>query len=131
MTLCVPTLSFGIFISFILLPLSTFTFFNVSYVWKPPTHCQPSIFLCFQALFKTHYLNAPLLTYPIFVHAFLFLNIFHVLCCPKLTFERSSCLEPCLILLFFAKCRTTNHLLNLLGCVRISCGSISLLTASS
>ena len=64
-TLGVPMLNFAFFISFILLTLSTFTFFNVvSYVWKPPTHCQPSILLCFQALFKTHYLTAPLLAYP-------------------------------------------------------------------
>lgn len=55
--------------------------------------------------------TSPLLTYPVLVHTFIFLIIFDVLCCPKLTFERSSCLEP----YFFASMEEQTSYLTLEG----------------
>lgn len=105
-------------ISFIFLPFSTFTFFKVvSYL----THCQPSIFPCFQAISKTQYLTAALLPYPVFVHTFFFLNFFHDLCCPKLTIGRLPCLEPCLVFLFFifSKAWKSKPIIQPSGCLRV------------
>lgn len=116
------------FVSFIFLPLSNFTFFNVSYL----TH--PSIFLCFQAISKTQYLTVALLPYLVFVHTFLFLDFFHHLYCLKLTFGRPACLEACLGLFFnfyFLQSmeEQTNYLT--IWVLEAFCGNILLLTASS